>query len=144
LKALHGPPRQPQGKSSTPVLAFGKTVVDSQVLGHVSDEGDEGRGIRDDLCAQTLLDDGLDHIALVFSASKIAPGQQLALSYEPECFLTSDRDFALGIVKTVGSEGRLIDHRHTVQIFGELNEALEVDQHHVTHPYPGETLWLPA
>ena len=63
------------------------------------------RRIGEHLYAQALLHDRLDHIALVLCTIKIASRQLLALPYEPECFLTGDRDLALGVVETVCAEG---------------------------------------
>src|SRR4029450_11306386 len=117
-----------------------EVVVDCQVLAYIADEVDEGPRIGDHPYAQALLRDGLDHMALVLRAIKIAAGQQLALPHKPEGFLTSNGDLALGVVEAVRGEGCLVGNCHAVQIFGEVDETLEIDQRHMVDANAGQVL----
>ena len=78
--------------------------------------------------------------ALVLRAGEVTARQRVPLADEPQRPLALDGDLALRVVESVGGERGLVEHRHAVEVFGQFDEALEVDQHDVVHPYPGEVL----
>ena len=125
---------QPQRDREIPDRLVTQAGVDGDVLGDPGDEAGERGRVGDDLRAQTLGHDRLDDHPLVLGPVQVTVRQALALADEPERLLAGDGDLALGVVEPVRGEGVLVVHRDPAQGLRQLDEALEVDHHHVVHP----------
>ncbi len=56
-------------------LRIGQALIDGEVLGRSTDDGDKSPGVSDDLAGQRFRDDGPDQVPLVRGPVEITAGQ---------------------------------------------------------------------